>query len=281
MEAINSLTEIEKQCILRFLHKIAKTDYKVVQEEICTINRIGHHMGIKINCSEQWLLEEWTPDNGKMLYDLMENNCDLSGLITGWSMEVMNADNIKHQNEQAAIIQLISNSLGNPKYPKAKMVPISEFDNVMLQMLEKTPEICTKKADWWQKKKKDKPLKRVGASLSYQTNGTKKCVTAVNYELSMPGGGSRCAEQNAIRMAIAQEPELKFHDIKEVFVYGSGGLSNPCWPCGVCMENLRKLDKENQISLYANPSDYDYKFGNLPDTMLKFSIAELNQRSED
>jgi len=280
MQSINSMAEVEKQCILRFLYEIAKTDYKVVEEEICTIEKIGKNMGKKINCSEQWLLEEWTPNNEKMLYGLMENNCDLSGLITGWSMEVMNADNIKHHNEQAAIIQLIQNSLGNPKYPKAKVIPVNEFDDVMLQMLEKTPEICTKKADWWQKKKKDKPLKRVGASLSYQTNGTKKCVTAVNYELSMPGG-SRCAEQNAIGMAIGQEPELKFHDIKEVFVYGSGGLSNPCWPCGVCMENLRKLDKENQISLYAYPSDYDYKFGNLPDTMLKFSIAELNQRSDD
>lgn len=279
METINSLTEIEKQCILRFLHKIAEIDYKVVEEEICTINRIGHYMGIKIDCTEQWLLDEWSPDNDKMLYDLMENNCDLSGLITGWSMEVMNADNIKHQNEQAAIIQLIQNSLGNPKYPKAKMVPISEFDDVMLQMLEKTPEICIAKGDWWQKKKKDKPLKRVGASLSYQTNGTKKFVIAVNYELSTPGG-SRCAEQNAIGMAIAKDPELKFHDIKEVFVYGAGGLSNPCWPCGVCMENLRKLDKKNQLSLYAYPSDYNYEFGTPPESMLKFSIAGLTQRNE-
>ncbi len=40
MDAINSLTEIEKQCILRFLYEIAQTDYKVVEEEICTINRI-------------------------------------------------------------------------------------------------------------------------------------------------------------------------------------------------------------------------------------------------
>ena len=79
MEVINSLTEIEKQCILRFLHEIAQTDYKVVEEEICTINRIGQNMGMKIDCSEQWVLEEWTPDNGKMLSDLMENNCDFSG----------------------------------------------------------------------------------------------------------------------------------------------------------------------------------------------------------
>lgn len=279
MMAINSLTEIEKRCVLRFLYKIAQTDYKVVEEEICTIEKIGQSMGMRINCSEQWLLEEWTPENDKMLYDLMGKNCDLSGLLTGWAMEVMNADNIKHHNEQAAIIQFIQYSLGNPKYPKGIMVPVNEFDDVMLQMLEKTPEICMKKADWWQKNKKDRPLKRVGAALSYQTNGTKKYVTAVNYELSSPGG-SRCAEQNAIGMAIAQEPQLKFHEIKEVFVYGSGGLSNPCWPCGVCMENLRKLDKENQISLYAYPSEFDYKSGSLPEYMLKFSIAELTERNE-
>ena len=279
MVAINHLTENEKRCVLRFLYKIAQTDYKVVEAEICTIQKIGHSVGMKIKCSEQWLLEEWTLDNDKMLFEIIEKNCDLSGLLTGWSMEVMNADKIKHHNEKAAIIQFIQNSLGNPKYPKAKIVPVNEFDDVMFQMLQKTPEICTKKADWWQKKKKDGPLKRVGASLSYKTNGTKKFVTAVNYELSMPGG-SRCAEQNAIGMAIAQEPELKFSEINEVFVYGSGGLSNPCWPCGVCMENLRKLDKKKQISLYAYPSDYDYKSGIFPESMLKFSITELTQRTE-
>jgi cytidine deaminase len=276
---IDSLSEIEKKCILRFLYEIAQSDYKVVEEELCTIKNIAREMGVKTNCSEKWLMEEWTPNNDKRLFDLIEKNCDISGLITGWCMEVMNADNIKHHNEQFAIIQFIQNSLGNPKYPKAKMVQVAEFDDVMLEMVEKTPEICIKKGNWWQKKKKNAPLKRVGASLSYQKNGKKKYVTAVNYELSMPGG-SRCAEQNAIGMAIAMEPDLEFHEIKEVFIFGSGGLSNPCWPCGVCMENLRKLDKENQISLYAYPGNYDYRSGELPESMLKFSISDLTQRNE-
>ena len=129
-------------------------------------------------------------------------------------------------------------------------------------------------------KKKDKPLKKVGASVSYQINGDKKFVTAVNYELSMPGG-SRCAEQNAVGNAIALEPRLEFQNIKDVVVYGDGGLTNPCSPCGVCMENLRKLDVENQIHLYLYPDEYKYTPGNLPDSMLRLQLAKLNQRQGD
>ncbi len=280
MDAINNLKEIEKKCILKFLHRVAASDYKVVKMEKSALIRIGTKVGININCTESWLVDEWTADDEKLLNEMLANKSDLSGLTIGWAMEIMNADNIKHQNEQVAILHLIQSSIGNPKYLKATMVPVSKLDDVIIQMVKMTPEICHEKGDWWQKKKKDKPLKRVGASVSYQANGKKKFVTAVNYELSMPGG-SRCAEQNAVGMAIAQEPKLRFQDIKDVVVYGGGGLSNPCWPCGVCMENLRKLDAENQISLYVFPSGYRYERGNLPDSMFKLSISDLSQRKGD
>ena len=84
---------------------------------------------------------------------MMKKNSDLSGLIIGWAMEVMNADHIKHQNEQVAILQILQNSIGNPKYSKATMVPVKNFDHVIKEMLKVTPEICLKKADWWQKRK--------------------------------------------------------------------------------------------------------------------------------
>jgi cytidine deaminase len=275
-----NLANFEKQCILRFLYKIALTDFKVVTEEKCAIKLIGQQIGMDITFSESWLLKGWTEDDDNHLDNLMEKNSDLSGVIIGWSMEVMNSDKIRHQNEQVEILKLINQTIGGPKYPKAKMIPVSKLDDVMVQIIEKTAKTCIEKGDWWQKKKKDKPLKKVGASVSYQINGTKKFVTAVNYELSMPGG-SRCAEQNAVGIAIALEPKLKFENIKEVVVYGDGGLTNPCSPCGVCMENLRKLNVDGQINLYLYPEGYKYQTLNLPLSMLKLSLADLNQRQED
>jgi cytidine deaminase len=275
-----NLTNVEKQCILRFLYKIALTDFKIVEEEKCAINEVGHQIGMDINCSESWLTEGWTQNDDNNLYNLMEKNSDLSGVIVGWSMEVMNSDKVRHQNEQVEILKLINQTIGGPKYPKAKIVPVSKFDDVMIQMIEKTAVTCIEKGDWWQKKKNNKLLKKVGASVGYQINGQKKFVTAVNYELSTPGG-SRCAEQNAVGSAIALEPKLEFQNIKDVVVYGDGGLTNPCSPCGVCMENLRKLDVESQINLYLYPDGYKYQPGNLPDAMLQLSLANLNQRQGD
>ena len=281
MYNIASLTEIEKQCILRFLHRIAKTDYEVVDAELDTIKGIAKLVGIELNYSEFWWSDPWTGDDEKELLDLLERKAHVAGLLTGWAIDVMNADHVKHHNEQVALIHLMQAAVGNAQYPKAILIPLDGLDNVMIQMLEKTPEICIRKGDWWQKKKREgKPLKKVGASISWVTNGEKKFVTAANYELSTPGG-SRCAEQNAIGMAIAFEPELKYENIRDVVVYGSGGLSNPCWPCGVCMENLRKLNTAKQINVYAYPSGYIYEQGKLPDTMFKLSLSELGQRQSD
>jgi len=280
MYPASNLATDEKQIILRFLYKVALTDFKIVEEEKCAINAIGNQIGIDIDCSEPWLTKAWSEKDDHKLYNLMEKNCDLSGVVVGWSMAVMNSDKVRHQNEQVEIIKLINQTIGGPKYPKARIVPLSEFDDLMIQMIEKTARTCIAKGDWWQKKKKDKPLKKVGASVAYQINGQKTFVTAVNYELSMPGG-SRCAEQNAVGIAIALEPKLEFQNIKDVVVYGDGGLTNPCSPCGVCMENLRKLDVEAQINLYLYPEGYQYQAGNLPDSMLKLSLANLNQRQGD
>jgi len=280
MYLFKNLKKVDKKCILRFLYKVALTDSKVVKEENQAIIEIGNQIGIDIDCSELWMTNVWNEDDDHNLFTLMENNCDLSGDIIGWSMTVMNSDKVRHQNEQVEIVKLINEIIGGPKFPKAKLVPLSELDDVMIKMIESTAKTCIEKGDWWQKKKKDKPLKKVGASIAYQINGQKKIVTAVNYELSMPGG-SRCAEQNAIGIALAVEPKLEFQNIKDVMVYGDGGLTNPCFPCGVCMENLRKLDVDSQINLYFYPEGYKYQTGNLPDSMLKLSLSNLNQRKGD
>jgi cytidine deaminase len=275
-----NITKVEKQCILRFLYKIALIDSKVVEEEKFTIIEIGHQIGIDIDCSEPWLTNVWTGEDDYKLYHLMEKNCDLSGTVVGWSMAVMNSDKVRHQNEQVEIVKLINRTIGGPKFPKARLVPLSELDDVMIQMIEKTAKACLAKGNWWQKNKKNKPIKKVGASISYQVNSKKKFVTAVNYELSTPGG-SRCAEQNAIGIIVAKEPKLEFKNFNDVVIYGDGGLTNPCSPCGVCMENLRKLDVESQINLYLYPDGYKYQTDNLPDSMLKLLLSNLNQRQGD
>jgi len=278
---VNSLSENKKKCILRFLYRVANADYKVVREEVQAIADISRELNYETDCTDPWLTAPWSPNDEKVLYDLMESDDILSGRLLGWARAVMNADHIKHQNEQVAIMKLLLNSIGKLEFPKAILVPVNQFDPVMKEMIKKTPEICMRKGDWWQKKKKkDTPLKKVGASLSWSYNGKKKFVTAVNFELSTPGG-SRCAEQNAIGMAVALEPRLKFENFSELVVYGGGGLSNPCWPCGVCMENLRKLNSHDQINLYGYPVDYKPEPGQLPEYMYRLAVSDLNQRQCD
>ena len=275
------LSDDKKKCILRFLYLIANADYQVVKEEIQAMTDISNELEFATDFTEPWLTDPWSPKDEKILYELMEYDDILSGKLMGWARAVMNADHIKHQNEQVAILKLLLNSIGKLEFPKAILFPVNRLDSVMKEMIRKTPEICMRKGDWWQKqKKKGKPLKKVGASLSWLHNGKKQFVTAVNFELSTPGG-SRCAEQNAIGMAVALEPRLRFEDIREIVVYGGGGLSNPCWPCGVCMENLRKLNSHDQITLYGYPADYMPESGKLPEFIYKVSVSDLNQRQCD
>lgn len=282
MYDISVLDEIERQCILRFLYQIAQSDYKVVPEEKDLISKISTQIGTDILGSEYWLIKPWNVVDSDNLFSIMKRkSADFSGWLVSQAINMMNADNIKHQNEQVIIMNLVQNLIGNPAYTKAIFVPIDELDEVMIEMLIRTPELCNKKGTWWQKKKgKEKAIKRVGASLSWEKNGKIKFVTAVNYELTTPGG-SRCAEQNAIGLAIATEPGLKFEEIREIVIYGGGGLVNPCWPCGVCMENLRKLNKSNQIKIYGYPENYIYARDSLPKTMLQLSVSELSQRKDE
>jgi cytidine deaminase len=275
---ISSLTEDERRCLLRFLYHIARSDYKIVPEEIYTISAIGKQLKIDIVGSESWLTSPWELVDANNLSSIMIKSTDSIGWMIAQGMNVMNADNIQHRNEKVAMMLLAEKLFGNKEYPKAIEVPVEELDEDMKEMLIRTPELCLKKDARWQKKKKnEKAIKRVGASLSWSKGGKRRFVTAVNYELTTPGG-SRCAEQNAIGLAIAKEPQLKFEEINNIVIFGGGGLSNPCWPCGVCMENLRKLNKANQIKIYGYPTGYVYEFENLPRSMIQLSVSKLNQR---
>jgi cytidine deaminase len=273
---MKNLPIAEKKLILQYLYKVALADHKIADVEMKIIKEVANLLDIELNDNDDWL-KDWNYSKGDKFTKLVDNDSELLGFITKWSTDIMNSDHIKHQNEQTMIFNLILTSLDNPEFPKAKLIPISELDEVQLQMLKKTPEICLKKASHWQKVKKDKPIKRVAASLSFIKDNKKEFVSAVNYELSTPGG-SRCAEQNAIGMVIAQNPEIEKRAIKDIFVYGDGGLSNPCWPCGICSENLSKINVDNQLFLYVYPKGYQYKDGILPKNILKISFSDFLHR---
>jgi len=273
-----SLTNQEKKCVLRFLYHIASSDFQVVREELDVILSVAKEIGIEIEGSESWLTSPWALLDANNLSSIMIKSTELTGWLVAQATKVMNADHIMHRNERIVIMELANKLFGNQESPKAIEIPIENLSSNTHEMIVKTADLCLAKEIWWQKKKSnEKSIKRVGASLSWTRNGEEKYVTAVNYELSSPGG-SRCAEQNAIGMAIANEPDLRFEEINEIVVYGAGGLSNPCWPCGVCMENLRKLNNKNQIRIYGYPAEYIYESGRLPSNMLELSVSKLNQR---
>jgi len=228
-----SLNDSEKRCILRFLYHIARSDFNVVPEEINTITAISKKLGIAIEGSESWFTSPWELVDANALSSIMIKSDGATGWLVAQAMKVMNADQIKHRNERVVIMELTNKLFGNQESPKAIEVPLEKLDENMKEMLIRTPELCLAKEEWWQKKKpNEQSIKKVGASLSWEKEGKKKFVTAANYELSTPGG-SRCAEQNAIGMAIATDPQLKFEEIEEIVIFGGGGLANPCWPCGV------------------------------------------------
>lgn len=74
---------------------------------------------------------------------------------------------------------------------------------------------------------------------------------AVNYELNT-SMGARCAEQNAI--GVIARCGAPTWALREVMVYGTRPSRevNPLFPCGVCENMLRKVDKDVQ-SLYGRP----------------------------
>lgn len=75
--------------------------------------------------------------------------------------------------------------------------------------------------------------------------------TAFNYELNTPMG-SRCSEQNA--MASIARSGTPTWSIREVVVHGKrdGAEMNPLFPCGVCENMLRKVEKDVRKCYGAN-----------------------------
>jgi len=271
---MQNFTQSQKELIVRFLYQIAKSDNKVLPAELAVLEEASLFLQVH---PDDLLSTVWETTDALEFNRMLNEDSQLLGFVTKWATDIMNADHIKHQNEQMLIFDLISASLDYPKYPKASLISIDELDEVQREMMKVTPSICMQKASHWQKSKKDKPLKRVAASLSFQKGDKIDFVTAVNYELSTPGG-SRCAEQNAIGMMIAQNPEIGKEAVKDIFIYGGGGLKNPCWPCGICTENLSKINVDNQIMLYVYPENYVYEEGRYPKNMLRVSFVNFTNR---
>ncbi len=270
---MKNLTPVKQELVLRFLLKIALSDQKILDEELALIREVATILAIDFSDHKKFI-REWTKDDEAIFQELIHEDSESLGFITKWATDIMNSDNIKHQNEQRLILNLIKASLDNPQHPRATLIPVSTLDEVQIEMMKKTPAICLEKANHWQKKKKDKPIKRVAASISFIKNGKKDFVTGVNYELSTPGG-SRCAEQNAIGILISQNPQIKKEEILDIFIYGAGGLTNPCWPCGICSENISKINSDNQVNLYVYPENYVYANGVLPENILKISFSDF------
>lgn len=272
---MNNLKELsleERILIVKYLYKMAKIDYKIVEEEKKLINGIKDKLDVEIKEDDL----NWTLEDNNLLKKITKKSERINAEIYELINKVMEADHIEHHNEKREIIKFMSNTLGAKSHIEAKIVPLLNLDETLTEMLNETAILCEQKSENWQKKK-DKKQKKVAASLSWEENGRKRFVTAVNYELSTPGG-SRCAEQNAIGMAVANNPKLQFEDIRDIVVYGSGGLSNPLYPCGVCQENLRKLNIDNQIKVYTYPTDYEYNDNKLPTTVYEMKLNDILNR---
>ena len=80
-----------------------------------------------------------------------------------------------------------------------------------------------------------------------------KLFTGVLTEVSLPAGGSYCAERTAIVAARSSYPSLSRQDFKGIAIlevplnYDTPfeRLDNPLQPCGACGEWLAKLQEEN------------------------------------
>ena len=263
------LKTMEKHILLRFLYQVIIADFKKKEEGLELLKKAASVLGLEITFNDDWLDLNWEENELIQLQELVAKNANVISFLIKWSELIMDSDNIRHSNEQKVILDLIMDSIGNPKYANSQLLLSKNLTDLQKEMLKVTPLICHKKATHWQKTKPGSPIKRVAASISYINKaGEEEFVTTVNYELSTPGG-SRCAEQNAIGMIIAQFPEIKKEAIRDVFIYGGEGLSNPCKPCGVCTENLSKVNVKKQINLYLYPNDYVYAVDDIPKEIFK------------
>jgi cytidine deaminase len=116
-----------------------------------------------------------------------------------------------------------------------------------------------------------KSEKLVLAVLMVNVDGSPQFVPGINAEVSLPAGGSFCAERSAIVAARAQFPGISREDFAGIAVAevpllmdfpGKSGrsiepyiVSNPLQPCGACSEWLRKLQDANaefRVVTYSN-----------------------------
>ncbi|OQY36968.1 MAG: hypothetical protein B6226_05755 [Candidatus Cloacimonetes bacterium 4572_65] len=135
---MNNIRLEEKHCIIKFLHKVARSDYKILEREINIIHEVATYLELDLDLSEEWVTQ-WGDKDFATFNELINSNSASLGQIIKWSTDVMNSDHIKHQNEQLMILNLIKESLDNPKYPKAISIPVTELDDTLIQMLHKTP----------------------------------------------------------------------------------------------------------------------------------------------
>ena len=135
----------------------------------------------------------------------------------------------------------------------------------MRDFMERT---AAKPPDPWFHRKSEK---LVLAVLMVNVDGSPRFVPGINAEVSLPAGGSFCAERSAIVAARAQFPGIERSDFRGIAVAevpllmdfpGKAGrsiepyiVSNPLQPCGACSEWLRKLQDANsefRVVTYSN-----------------------------
>lgn len=100
--------------------------------------------------------------------------------------------------------------------------------------------------------------------------------TAVNYEMSTPMG-SRCSEQNA--MGAIARCGVPTWALREVVVHGNRASSdmNPLFPCGVCENMLRKVEKDVR-KWYGKPLMLYMFDATSPSKVFSLPICEISLR---
>lgn len=120
--------------------------------------------------------------------------------------------------------------------------------------------VAAKPPDAWFHRKSEK---LVLAVLMVHVEGEPRFVPGINAEVSLPAGGSFCAERSAIVAARAMFPGISRADFAGIavvevpLVHDRDPLrsSNPLRPCGACSEWLTKLQEANpdfRVVTYTN-----------------------------
>ena len=239
-------TTADLHLVWRFLHQLAAADGALHAEELRLLELARANSPAGDPAVD--LTRPLDATEREHLAGRLRADRTLGHWLVTLAMRLVNSDGAFHERETEVFFELIS---AGDATQRRELVRIADLDDTTRHMVTETRRLCEEKGAWWQgaPKHPGAQQKRVAASLSFvDDRGTKRFVTGMNYELSTPSG-SRCAEQNAIGVAIANYPTLRFDGIREVLVYGGGAFKNPLYPCGVCIENLRKINVNKQISV--------------------------------